>query len=377
MRKLTFILLFLMNSLTSFAQASSHRLWEEGPLTWQDFAGKPFKTLEISFEAKTYLGYKDDKVKSNDTTFNVLRAYAYLERIESWVSEKGKNNDNLKYAQLLFNYLEIYKRKLQHKLYQIEALSDAEQSLQNINKTYENEIQEVKNLTDFGRDLTAVDSLLKETKAELKKTSYNFSPSVSIVRGNHGGAASVGMGYSTMMGGVKKGFGNAINYIVFDLEYMYRKSSFILYGGFGQSNVQTNFMDKKNWQSNTNSGHFFGGLYYGYKVYESKNWRFIPTIGIGGVEFTHPDKDNDNKTTLSSINIQVGIGAEYHFTKSVTMYPTPSSYGMTQPRYLSEWVIKPRLFFSPASYTNFSGSALNFSITIGYSAYNVKVLDDK
>jgi hypothetical protein len=374
MRKLIFILLFLTNSLPFFAQISSHRLWEEGPLTWQDFQGKPFKTLDLAFEAKTYLGYKNDRVKSNDTTFHILRAYAFLEIIESWVNPKEKNDNNLKYAQLLFNYLEIYKRKLQHKLYHVETLYDAETSLQSINKTYENELSEVKNLTQAGSDIEAIDSLMKETKAELKKTAYNFSPSVGIVRGNHGFAMSVGMGYSLMLDGVKQNFGNVINYFVFDMEYLYRKSSFGLMGSFGSSNVQSDFFYEKDWKLNTKSGHFFGGFYYGYKIYEGKQWRLIPTIGIGGVEFKHPDSDKNNTLTLSSVHIQFGIAAEYRFYKTVTMYPMPGSYGINQPNSLSEWVLKPRLSFSPANYKGFSGSVVNFALTIGYSGYNIKTL---
>jgi hypothetical protein len=375
MRKLIFLLLFLTNSLPFFAQISSHRLWEEGPLTWQDFQGKPFKTLDLAFEAKTYLGYKSDKVKSNDTTFQILRAYAYLERNESWVSPSAKNDYTLKYAQLLFNYLEIYKRKLQHKLYQVETIYDAEASLQNINKTYEHELEEVKNLTNSGTDMYVIDSLMKETKLELKKTAYNFSPSVGIVRGNHGFAMSIGMGYSLMLGGVKQNFDNVINFFVFDMEYLYRKSSFGFVGSFGSTTVQTDFFDEKNWKSNTKSSHFFGGVYYGYKIYENNKWRLIPTIGIGGVEFSHPDNNQNNKLTLSSTHIQLGIGAEFRlFNKNITMYPTPAGYGFTQVKYLSEWVLKPRLNFSPANYKNFSGSVINFALTIGYSGYNIKTL---
>jgi hypothetical protein len=375
MRKLIFLLLFFTNSMPFFAQISSHRLWEEGPLTWQDFQGKPFKTLDLSFDAKTYLGYKSDKVKSNDTTFNILRAYAYLERNESWANPKEKNDNNLKYAQLLFNYLEIYKRKLQHKLYQVETLYDAETSLQSINKTYEQELEEVRNLTESGADMNAVDSLMKETKAELRKTAYNFSPSVGIVRGNHGFAMSGGLGYSLMLGGVKQNFDNVINFFVFDIEYLYRKSSFGFVGSFGSATIQTDFFEEKNWKSSSKSRHFFGGVYYGYKIYENNKWRLIPTIGIGGVEFSHPDNDQNNRLTLSSTHIQLGIGAEFRlFNKNITMYPTPAGYGFTQVKYLSEWVLKPRLSFSPANYKNFSGSVINFALTIGYSGYNIKTL---
>ena len=88
--------------------------WTDGKLTWNDFQERE-QSIGVS-ELEYFLGYNTGKHKFNDTTVFRIQTFCYMDRNLSWIDKDFKNNQYLKYNQVIFNIAELYRRKLQYAL---------------------------------------------------------------------------------------------------------------------------------------------------------------------------------------------------------------------------------------------------------------------
>src|SRR5690606_4994055 len=102
-----------------------HKKWEEGKLTWNDFQGKPMEVSPMNSELIYYFFYKPEKIKTRDTTYYKLRAYAFIDRKQSWAHDTARTENDLKGNQILFNQIEFHRRNLENRLLLIEKIKDA------------------------------------------------------------------------------------------------------------------------------------------------------------------------------------------------------------------------------------------------------------
>ncbi|MFA0963062.1 hypothetical protein AB9P05_14755 [Roseivirga sp. BDSF3-8] len=97
------------------AQESSElRPWDEGPLSWKEFRGKP-EAHDHLHGAVTYAGIALE-IENIDFWGNItFRAFAVFDRSQSWTREK-KDLKLLAHEQLHFDIAEIYARRLEKRL---------------------------------------------------------------------------------------------------------------------------------------------------------------------------------------------------------------------------------------------------------------------
>ena len=233
--------LCLINCLNLWAQndISNKKTWADGPLTWKDFQGKSFKTLDYSFDMLYGTSYQGEKIKLRDTIFVVLRVSSHMNKTDSWINPLSKTQNNLKYVQVLFNHLEIYKRRLQVNLLEIDNSVDAETALNNNERLYREEAEEIKNLTHSGSDTLALDSILKGSYVILRNTPDAFVPSnLEIKSAKHGVSASFWLGYTAFTGQFSQYFRNSFSFFGADINYLFKKSSFGIDVSLGGSQVE-------------------------------------------------------------------------------------------------------------------------------------------
>lgn len=375
MRKLI-TALCLLNCLNLWAQndISNKKTWADGPLTWKDFQGNKLNVHTLGFDLRHFMGYRSERLRSNDTVFTFLKASAYFEKSGSYVSEQYRNKNTLNYAQLLLNHLEIYRRELQGKLFNLSDAYEAVIEMNNIYSSYRNETLNLREMTEIATNTLVLDSLLRLSYDVLQKNQIDVSR-VDIKSGKHGFQISAGVSYSFLTGSLSNYIANGFGIFSFDMAYLFKKSSFGMNISVGGNKVVNTFFQELEWKAGRNTQFLQGGFFYGYNVFENTKWRLTPFVGIGGFEVKHPDYDykNNNLVKISSTSVQCGITAEYRIKKYVLLYPESSMYGIVSQASMTEFTINPKLIFVPTNYTNFNGTAITFSIGINFYAKNILV----
>ena len=89
------------------------RFWEKGPLTWSDFSlvnesiGREHSYLEFGLTVIT----RDQDI--NNMTIPVKTAVAFANKEMSWVDSNYRTPSQLRYNQVVFNIVELHRRRLQ------------------------------------------------------------------------------------------------------------------------------------------------------------------------------------------------------------------------------------------------------------------------
>ena len=120
--KIKIVIIFLANLILAyglFAQNNT-REWSQGKLTWDDFKeGKSeLHESQISYFAYSFLFFPERQMFENALVVrNVARAH--MDRNLSWVNPEYKTEQLLRYNQVIFDIVELYRRKLQIELYSV------------------------------------------------------------------------------------------------------------------------------------------------------------------------------------------------------------------------------------------------------------------
>ena len=89
------------------------RYWEKGPLTWNDFTlvdksiGSEHSYLEFGLDVV------DRKQEIGGLQIAVRTAVAFCNKDMSWVDINYRTPEQLRYNQVLFNLVELHRRRLQ------------------------------------------------------------------------------------------------------------------------------------------------------------------------------------------------------------------------------------------------------------------------
>jgi hypothetical protein len=176
---------------------SVERLWEEGKLSWDDFKGEPFLESANSSELNYNLSYITTKKKVGDTTLFMFETRNYMNPGISWVKESDKSEQLLKYNQLLFDILEIHRRKLQSTLHRLDNIYRAEDKFRTEFEYCNQELRRFRKETKQGADLAALEYWEKRISTELGDNPFELIPEYDEGWFGYGMNAGFGTGLLT------------------------------------------------------------------------------------------------------------------------------------------------------------------------------------
>ena len=108
---------WLLLLVVAGVQAANVRYWNEGPLRWSDFSGNPpIKTADSYFcgrlEIRTNVDERDKRLFNNETLYSTV-ALAVMDKSQSYADSTKCTDRQLRYYQMLFDKLEVLRRRLQ------------------------------------------------------------------------------------------------------------------------------------------------------------------------------------------------------------------------------------------------------------------------
>lgn len=316
MRKsLFFILLGIIMWHTTTAQ-ETHKEWREGKLSWEDFSEKESKWGD-SF-LKYNLNFKAlDRVKQNDTIFSRTIATSSINREVSWVHPSQKTELLLRYNQLIFDIVELHRRKLQYDLdrsypYQHQI------KLSEIIELCDIEIKRFQIESKQGKDESVIELWEANITEQLEITPNQSRPDMQESKFKYG--LEVGYQIGNFIGELGKHFtpyrglsvGADLSFNKIQLSYMgLRTSSKILQdidnGAIWVEGIKTSIQESN--------------LSLGYTFIDKRKVRLTPFAGYGSLHFIEikeskeqiPLKLKSHQTVLG-VNFDYKLRSERNFT---------------------------------------------------------------
>lgn len=365
MIKINHLILLLCISLFSglFAQ-KNRKEWNTGKLTWQDFNEKS-NEREIS-ELNYFLGFSPEKQKIGDFTVYKYIASAYMDKDQSWVNPTYKTEQYLRYNQVVFDIVEIHRRKLQRELDRTDYAYEAERKFNQIVILCNSEIEKFKKESNRGEDMVAIDYWEQKTLDALK-----FQPDGTLPKFENksfGSGMNAGFGLGAFTGTLGEHFTPTFNFI-YGFDFAYKKSILFLNGTLAKGNVRKNYQTDKIWQEGQKAGVAIIDASCGYAFIDNNKFKISPFAGLGITEFTATNKDNkENGLRMVDYNMIFGINTDYRIKKRLNLI-SDSYFGRNEK---VETAIRARLYVTKANYfSDLQGYSVN--LTIGLSVFGNRI----
>ncbi len=331
-------LLMPLTALTSMAQSSDMKSWSDGKISWSDFQGIPTSDSIASYFECT-LDIKSVDTKSGNGKINIARAY--MNRDMSYVADSSLlNNDRLRYHQLQFDLLEVARRKLQAEINT--GIGDEEQKLLYFRNSYIEQLKDIDNETDYGRNMTKLAEWEYFTQKNLEEMSIPYVPQQKPDDFSYG--AYLGLGGIFPTGNIKDAFDGCFTF------------SAGLTGGYkriklsaGVSYGQPSFNNRNIYGITDNEGRDLQGalndeasfldfsLSLGYSVVDTRKVAITPYFGMflgryswnaANYEWSIDEEGNDIRTTTSTedkkikdVNWTAGINFDFKLHTYTTDKP--------------------------------------------------------
>lgn len=115
MKKKTAVLFAAFCFFASFTVSAQYdlRLWQTGDLTWNDFRVVDTNTVKEHSYIEFYLDIEENEEYELGTSWVELVATAYMDKKLSWVDKKHCTAEELRYNQVIFDLVELFRRRLQ------------------------------------------------------------------------------------------------------------------------------------------------------------------------------------------------------------------------------------------------------------------------
>jgi len=358
MKKLLIVILIEIVSASGLIAQEFKKEWADGKLTWEDFKEREGSGGQRISELKYYLGYNSGKQKYGDTVISRNIAHGYMDKNLSWVNPGYKTEQHLRYNQVVFDIVEVHRRRLQLELDRISSGFEFQGKFQVINHSCANEIERFNRETNGGKNLNLL--VFWEQKISDELNSYKQTHIPDFETRNFGYGMHVGLGTGFFTGTISEHFSPTFNFI-FGFDFAYKKSIFYFNGTLAVGKVRQDYTSDKNWYKNQSANLAVIDVSYGYAFLDNRKLKLAPFAGFGITELSRKDKDNKDRLRMVDYNVIFGINADYKLRTRINLLPNPFFGAAVKEKV--EMSVRARLYVTRANLTSdLSGYSVNLTI---------------
>lgn len=357
MKKKLFIILIALTASCELVAQEYKKNWAEGRLTWEDFIER--ENSQGVSDLRYFLAYQTGKQKFGDTTVVRNIAEAYIDRESSWINPAYKAEQYLRYNQVIFDIVEIYKRRLQLELDQAASVFDAESKLYATYAYCTKEIEQFQLESADGFNLEAIEFWEQIVSNELNRYTEKSIP--EFKNRSFGYGMHAGLGAGTFSGSIADHFSPTFNFM-FGFDFAYKRSIFYLNATLGRGKVTETYTYNDYWEKNRSVGLAVMDISYGYAFIDNSKFKLAPFAGFGITELSSGnDKDKDKNLRMVDYNVIFGLNADYKLRKRINL-----AYGsFSGIKEKVETSIRARLYVTRANFDpNLKGYSINLTVGI-------------
>jgi len=359
MKKILIVVLIELVSTSGLIAQDFKKEWADGKLTWEDFKEREGGGGQQISELKYYLGYNSGKQKYGDTVISRNIAHGYMDKNLSWINPKYKTEQHLRYNQIVFDIVEVHRRRLQLELDRISSGFEFQGKFQIIYHSCSNEIERFNREADGGNNLNSLVFWEQKLSDELNSYKKTHIPDFETRSFGYGMHAGFGTGFFT--GTISEHFSPTFNFI-FGFDFAYKKSIFYLNGTLAGGKVRQDYVSDKNWYKKQNANLAVIDVSYGYAFLDNRKFKLAPFAGLGITELSGQNKDNkEDGLSFVDYNVIFGINADYKLRTKINLLPNPFFGAAVKEKV--ETSIRARLYVTRANLTSdLSGYSVNLTI---------------
>jgi hypothetical protein len=357
MKKHTLIIIFLTFCIPTKAQ-EYRKYWIDGALTWADFQAKPARTA--SSHLAYVLTYQTDKKIIDKVVYQGVFSNAYIDTSLSFMHSNLKDAQQLAYHQVIFNLLEIYKRKLQTRIYSSNTIFEINSSFSDTKNQLDRKILDFQEAGNYGIQKNITNRWLLDTKETLRITSSFEIPDFKKSNWTYGLNAGIHLGFYG--GKYKENFNETIA-VSLGFEFSFKKIFMNATMNFTNSKLNKDLTDTsllilKGEKASIGMLH----VSFAYPIYETGKIRILPFAGYG-LAFLSETGQKETTNEISTGSTVFGLNFDFKNKKTVNFTPT-----IFDLREEGNSYIRARIFMNTS---NFNPSLNGYSINIGI-AYGIE-----
>lgn len=355
MKNWIFILLFF----SAYCQAQDTRkYWSEGPLTWDDFQGLPPDQNRLGSEFNYILSYEFGTNKFRDTTLTKYMAVVYMLKDASWVNLEQQVPNQLRYYQVLFDILEVQRRKFQKDLDRAERLAELPSLFDSYFRTTKGRIDHFEKETNGGQNPGVLATWESKIQNELQALPIQIIPPFLV--------SNFGIGlhfdlpvFQGLTGPVSGYLSPALGFSV-GFEFGWKKMVFIFNDALLFNRVKQDFLTKNNWEKGKILSGSLVELGLGYRCWDRPKYKITPYAGLGFNQFSYrADKNTQEEYSMDSYGPLIGLNVDFKLGKYINLAPNYFANG--------------RQFYETSILTKFSIQKIDLSNQLKGFAFNLSV----
>lgn len=341
------------------AAQETKKSWSEGKLSWEDFSER--SGTPVTSELKYFLGYNTVKHRLGDTTLLRIDAIGYMDRKLSWINPDFRNDQFLRYNQVMFDIVEVYRRRLQYELDHITGAYETGAKFNHILQLCNAETNKFQKESNSGQNRDALVFWERKITDELHSLpDYTIPP---FKPGAFGYSMHGGFGSGIFTGSLGEHFTPAFNFL-FGFDMAYGKSNLYMIASLATNRIRKDY-GSDSWIKGQRANVAILDLSYGYAFIDNTWLKLSPFAGLGITEFSCPDKDSqEDDLRMVDYNLIFGINTDFKLRTRISLLP--SSFLSLKEK--TESSVRARLYITRA---NFSGDLQGYSInlTLGFCTF--------
>lgn len=375
------ILLLIALSLPGYTRAkepTDYKFWNEGKLTWDDFRD----TLRLKSVPSAFTAFlRIEKTKSRDGNTATVRpeAQACFDRKHSFADSVVRNENLLRFFQLKYDLLELYRRRLQTELNLGVVGIAADNRTSQYMALYKEQSLRAQEETEYGQN----EEKLQEWEFYItKELIENPAPSVPRISPRRFGYGFfLGTGASFPVGDIERYWDPAWQiHFGFDLGYI--NTHLLCDFSAGMARTRRDIDVWKDgihdvWLRNGHNSYTSISLSLGQQLVSTKYFALMPYVGCIWSGYSDqvkiPDGVNERATlAYTNFNWTAGICFDYRFSNTISLVP---SFWRGH-REIFTASIRTKIFINREQFKNFNaiqgdmirGCKLGFSVScLGFS----------
>ena len=291
----------------------------------------------------------------------------------SWVKDLSKTEELLKYNQILFDLIELHRRKAQHILHRIQNVYFAEEKFRTQNQKCSDEIKQFQNDTKLGTELSAIEYWEERVQKELTLTPLEVIPKISDK--NFGYGLTLGLGSGFFSNPISTHFTPTFNFVYgFDLSF--KKINLFLNGTLAGNKVKKEYIQKDGlvWKKDLKTRVAVLDISFGYPVVDNLKKKITPFAGLGIVEFSISKEENEEHKKYNSINYGLIYGLNWDLKLRTNVFVTlPQNTYYLGERGKREHILRIKLYITSGKIEDIKSRFINLSIGYVLSGKGIKV----
>ena len=371
-------------SVTIVAQNQDLKNWSDGPLTWNDFKGTTVIKGTPSYLKVSLNSASNEEIDDKKLQYRIT-ANAVMNRNESYADTLVRTERRLRYHQLQFDQLELFRRRLQNDLSTGMNGLEADKRLAHYQNLYKDQIEAIRMETEDGNNEKKLQEWEYYTRKGLEEIGLPTAPEFEPSDWNYGIYLGVGGIYPDS--DIKEYFGNCFAFTA-GLTAGYKRLKLKADIAYGQSDFgKPNIFGVKDAQGRDLQGPmneyatYLGvGTDLGFTLIDSKRFAITPFVGMywSGYNWNMAnlkwEEDPETKEWVSKVTSTENAklkdfswiaGIDFDIKLHTYVSSTPFFLTGQREQFTSSVRITP--FVAHAKFNEIGAKGLHFGFTLSYS----------